>query len=121
MKLVIADDSLPMREIIKTKIEGFDQVKVVGEAINGLMAVEMVKELDPDLIILDIHMPVMGGIEVLKLVKKAQLRTKVCILTNYSYQPYRSKCLTLGADYFLSKTDDFEQLSVVIANVLSEN
>jgi len=47
------------------------------------------------------------------------MKTKVCILTSYAYPQYRTKCLALGADYFLSKSDDFEKINVVIANILT--
>jgi DNA-binding NarL/FixJ family response regulator len=120
MKLLIADDSSMMRERIRNQVKGIDNVTIVGEAGNGARAMEMIKEFEPDLIILDLHMPEMGGMEVLKKVKASRIKTKVCILTNYSYPQYKTRCLALGADYFLSKTDDFEQTSFVIAKLLKE-
>ena len=118
MKLVIADDSSLMRERIKNQIKGFDQVFIVGEAGNGILALEMIRKFEPDLVFLDLHMPEMGGMEVLKQIKEAKMKTKVCILTNYSYPQYKTKCLALGADFFLSKSDDFEKTSSVITAVL---
>jgi DNA-binding NarL/FixJ family response regulator len=118
MKLIIADDSSLMRERIKNQVKCFTQVIIMGEAGNGRTAMEMIMEFDPDLIILDLHMPEMGGMEVLKRIKEAKMKTKVCILTNYSYPHYRTKCLALGADYFLSKSDDFEKTNFVIADML---
>jgi len=118
MKLIIADDSSLMRERIKNQVRDFDQVTIVGEAGNGRVALEMIREFDPDLVILDLHMPEMGGMEILKKIKDDKMKTKVCILTNYAYPQYSTKCLALGADYFLSKSDDFEKTNFVIANVL---
>lgn len=118
MKLLIADDSSLMRERIKNQVKDFDQVTIVGEADNGRTAMEMIRKLDPDLVILDLHMPEIGGMEVLKKIKDDKMKTKVCILTNYSYPHYRTKCLALGADYFLSKSDDFEKTNFVIADIL---
>jgi DNA-binding NarL/FixJ family response regulator len=120
MKIVNADDSTQIRERIKNQIKCFDQVTIVGEADNGRTALKMVLEFSPDLVILDLHMPEMGGMEVLKKIKEANMKTKVCILTGYSYPQYRARCLTLGADFFLSKSDDFEKLNLVIANMLKE-
>ena len=111
MRLVIADDSSMMRERIKNQIKDIDDVIVVGEASNGKIALEMVLEFDPDLIILDLNMPEMGGVEVLMKIKEIPVRTKVCILTNYSFPQYRSRCLAMGADYFLNKSEDFEKTS----------
>jgi DNA-binding NarL/FixJ family response regulator len=121
MKLIIADDSALMRERIKNQVRSFDQVTIMGEAANGKIAMEMIMEFDPDLVCLDLHMPEMGGMEVLKKIKEAKMKTKVCILTNYSYPQYRDRCLALGADYFLSKSDDFEKISFVITNVLNDS
>ena len=118
MKLIIADDSSMMRERIKNQVKDFDQVTIVGEAGDGRTAMEMISEFDPDLVILDLHMPEMGGMEVLKRIKEAKMKTKVCILTNYSYPQYRTKCLALGADNFLSKSDDFEKINFVITQIL---
>lgn len=120
MKVVIADDSSMMRERIKSRVRGFNNVSVVGEAGNGRTAMELLQKLDPDLIMLDLHMPEMGGIEVLRNLKEARMRTKVCILTNYSYPQYKERCLALGADYFLSKSDDFEKITSVIDTVLKQ-
>jgi DNA-binding NarL/FixJ family response regulator len=118
MKLIIADDSSMMRERIKNQVKDFDQVTIVGEAGNGRTAMEMIEKFDPDLVILDLHMPEMGGMEVLKRIKEAKMKTKVCILTNYPYPQYRTKCLALGADNFLSKSDDFEKINFVITQIL---
>ena len=120
MKLIIADDSSIMRERINNQVKGLDHVTIVGEAGNGKIAMEMILELDPDLIFLDLHMPEMGGMEVLRKVKEAKMRTKVCILTNFAYPQYRTKCMALGADYFLCKSDDFEKINIVIAALLKE-
>jgi DNA-binding NarL/FixJ family response regulator len=118
MKLLIADDSTLIRERIKNQTKEIDHEFIVREADNGKIAMEIIREFDPDLVFLDLHMPEMGGIDVLKKIKEAQLKTKVCILTNYSYPQYKTKCLALGADYFLSKSDDFEKTSIIIAMVL---
>jgi DNA-binding NarL/FixJ family response regulator len=121
MKLIIADDSALMRDRIKNQVKGFSQVTIVGEAANGKIAMEMIMEFDPDLVCLDLHMSEMGGMEVLKKIKEAKMKAKVCILTNYSYPQYRERCLSLGADYFLSKSDDFEKISFVINNILNDS
>ena len=119
MKLVIADDSSLMRERIKSQVSCFTEVTIVGEASNGRIAMDMVLEFDPDLIILDLHMPEMGGMEVLKKIREAKIKTKVCILTNYSYPQYHDRCIALGADYFLSKYDDFEKTNGIISGMIN--
>lgn len=121
IKLVIADDSSLMRDRIRSQAGCFEEVDIVGEAGDGTTAMELIREFEADLVILDLHMPETGGIEVLKKIKEAGMKTKVCILTNYSYPQYRERCLKMGADYFLSKSEDFEKINVIIANMLEIN
>ena len=98
-----------------------NNVFVVGEAENGVDALQLIREKEPDLAILDIRMPEMNGIEVLKKIQELKMKTRVCILTNFPYPQYKKKCLEAGADYFLSKTEDFEDIKIVITDMLIKN
>jgi len=120
MKLLIVDDSSMIRNLIKNQIKVFEKVNIVGEAGNGIIAMEMVNTHHPDMVILDLHMPDMNGIEVLREIKKANLKIIVCILTNYPYPQYKEKCMAFGADFFLNKNEDFEMINIVIGNILRE-
>jgi YesN/AraC family two-component response regulator len=93
---------------------------VLYEARNGLEALRLIVEIKPDLVILDIRMPEMNGIEVLKKIRESKIQVKICILTNYTYPHYKLKCYEAGADYFLRKTEDFEDLKDVIADILNK-
>jgi DNA-binding NarL/FixJ family response regulator len=117
MKIVIADDSSLLRERIKSLLISINNVYVVGEAENGVQALQLIREKEPDLAIIDIRMPEMNGIEVLKRIRELKMKTKVCILTNYPYPQYKRKCFEEGADYFFSKTEDFEDLNMVITGL----
>jgi DNA-binding NarL/FixJ family response regulator len=119
MNLLIVDDSSIIRERLKSEAGLFEEVNIVGEAVNGKAALEMIRELQPDLVFLDLQMPEMGGIEVLRKIREAGFKTKICILTNYSFPQYKARCLAIGADYFLSKSDDFEKTRTIIANILT--
>lgn len=120
MKVIIADDSRLMRERIREAISIFSGVEIVSETENGLQTLEELKKHNPNLAIIDIRMPEMNGIEVLKKIRELKMKVKVCILTNYPYPQYKKKCLEAGADYFLSKTEDFEDIKIVIADMLRE-
>jgi DNA-binding NarL/FixJ family response regulator len=120
LKVLVVDDSPLMRKLITNFIRNPKKIDVVGEAQFGMTALEMVDSLDPDLVILDLHMSDMNGMQVLKEIKQRNEKTIVCILTNYPYPQYRTKCLALGADYFLNKNEDFEELSSVIEDVLKK-
>jgi len=79
--------------------------------------VNSVGKLNPDVVILDIHMPGKNGMEVLKELKKFEPAPCAIMLTNYPYPQYRKKCADLGADYFLDKSADFEELFTVITQL----
>ena len=119
MKVVIADDSSLLRDRIKSLLNSINNISMVYEAKNGVEALQLIMEKEPDLAILDIRMPEMNGIEVLIKIRELKMKTKVCILTSYPYPQYRKRCLEAGADYFLSKTEDFEQLEIVITDMVT--
>ena len=118
MTILIADDSIDFRERIRNMVLGHKNVQIVGEPENGLEALKLVNEKDPDMMILDIRMPLMNGIQVLKKLKALGSKTIVCILTSYPYPQYKKKCLSLGADYFFNKSDGFEKINMVIEKLL---
>jgi two-component system nitrate/nitrite response regulator NarL len=120
MKIVIADDSSLLRERIKFLLKNINSDSVLFDATNGLEALRLIEEIKPDLVILDIRMPELNGIEVLKRIRELKLHVKVCILTNYSYPLYKLKCFEAGADYFLNKTEDFEDINNVIAEMVGK-
>jgi DNA-binding NarL/FixJ family response regulator len=120
MKIVIADDSSLMRVRIKSLLKSIDNNSVLYEAKNGLEALQLIIGKEPDMAILDIRMPEMNGIEVLKKIRELKMTTKVCILTNYAYPQYRKRCFEAGADYFLIKTEDFDKINIVINDLLKE-
>jgi YesN/AraC family two-component response regulator len=89
IQILIADDSSLMRDRIKSLLNNINNNSVVYEAENGVEALQLIREKEPDLAILDIRMPEMNGIEVLKKIREMGLRTKVCMLTNYPYKQYK--------------------------------
>jgi YesN/AraC family two-component response regulator len=118
MKIVIADDSALLRERIKSLVLSVQNVEIVGEAANGKEALKLIEDTDPDLVILDIRMPELSGIDVLRKIKESGSRTKVCILTNYPYPQYKERCMAEGADYFFDKNKDFQQITTMIADLV---
>jgi two-component system, NarL family, response regulator DegU len=117
MRIIIADDSSLLRERIVGLLTCLKYVSIEGEAASGTEALKLVSEQKPDVAIIDIRMPEMNGIEVLKRIKDMGLKTKVIILTNYPYRQYREKCLSEGADYFLDKNQDLARIVSVISEI----
>jgi DNA-binding NarL/FixJ family response regulator len=118
MKIVIADDSILLRDRIISLLNSINNISIVYEAKNGADALQLIIEKEPDLAILDIRMPGMNGLEVLKKIREYKLIVKVCILTNYTYPQYKKRCMEEGADYFFSKTEDFEDIKILISDML---
>ena len=110
MRVIIADDSMLILERLKAMLSDLSEIEIVGEARNGIEAIKAVKKLNPDVVILDIKMPGVDGIDVLKYIKNNNQNIKVIMLTNYPYPQYRKKCMELGADYFFKKSTEFENV-----------
>lgn len=120
MRVIVADDSELLRERIRSVLTSFASVELVGEAADGRTAVRMVKELVPDLIILDIQMPELSGINALKEIRKNGSRAKICVLTNFPYPQYRDRCFAEGADYFFDKNAEFQKLATMITDLTAK-
>ncbi|MEI8093097.1 MAG: response regulator transcription factor [Spirochaetales bacterium] len=103
-RIVIADDQMLFVESLKSVIESrSDFIEVVGTAANGLEAVAAVARLKPDIILLDIKMPLMDGVEATARIRKANPQTQVVILTTYDDEVFVHQALSLGAVGYLLK------------------
>lgn len=109
-KVFIADDSLIVREHLVTMLDELAGIEIVGQAENVAKAINSIRDLKPDVVILDIRMPGGSGIDVLRNIKQDEVTPMVIILTNYPFPGYRQKCLEAGADYFLDKSTEFDQI-----------
>jgi DNA-binding NarL/FixJ family response regulator len=110
INVFIADDSLIVREHLVTMLDELPRIAIVGQAENVAEAITGILELQPDVVILDIRMPGGSGIDVLQTIKQEEPAPVVIILTNYPFPGYRQKCLQAGADFFLDKSTEFDQI-----------
>ena len=110
VNVFIADDSLIVREHLVTMLEELAGIEIVGQAENVAEAISAIRILKPDAVILDIRMPGGSGIDVLQNIKQDDSAVLVIVLTNYPYPVYRQKCLQAGADFFLDKSTEFDQI-----------
>jgi DNA-binding NarL/FixJ family response regulator len=114
--IVLADDHVLFRRGIKKIIEEMDGLKVVGEANDGLELLEILKNKVPDLIILDISMPNLRGLEAAREIKGLYPQVKVLLLTMHKKKEFLKQGLEAGVDGFLVKQDaDTELLQAVQA------
>ena len=109
-QVLIVDDSEQIRERLAAMLAESAQVRVVGQAGSLEEALEAMRRLIPDTVILDIRLPGRSGIDLLKEIKGRYPGTAVIMMTNYDYDRYRQLCKQLGADYFLNKTLEFEKI-----------
>lgn len=108
IKVLIADDHVLYRAGVKAALSSKNDIKVIAEADNGVHLLNMLKVLQPDVILLDIQMPVMDGITALPEIKKNWPNIKVIMLTMLEDHSMITKLMELGANSYLSKTSDIE-------------
>jgi len=102
-KILIADDHALVREGIAAFLKLCDDVEVVAEASDGIEAIEKARKFHPDIIIMDINMPKLGGLETTIEIKKMAPETKVLVLTQYEDREYISRFLKAGVSGYLLK------------------
>jgi len=108
-KLLIVDDALIMRMRIR-EIALQAGWEVVGEATNGSQAVELFRELRPDLVTLDIVMPQMDGVEALRKIREVEPQARVCMVSAVNQKEKLAECIKLGAIDFIVKPFEMAQL-----------
>lgn len=103
IEIVIADDHTIVRQGLRKLLEEEDYLKIIGEAEDGRNAIRKVCELEPDIIIMDIAMPILNGIEAARQIKKASIKTKVVILSMHDHNRYIRELLSIGVSGYLLK------------------
>ncbi|MCL4487480.1 MAG: response regulator transcription factor [Chloroflexi bacterium] len=116
----MVDDSTVIRERLKRLLGEAPQVQVVGEAAEARVALAAILDQRPDVVLLDIDILKGNSIDVLKRLKQERAAPAVIILTDYPFPEYRQLCLDAGADFFLVKSTEFEQIVPTLQR-LSQN
>ena len=118
VNVMIADDHILMREGIKTLLEFDGKIKVISEAGNGVECLDKLKIYHPDVLLLDINMPEVDGIEVLKIIKTNKMDVKVLMLTVHNEVEYLIKSLEIGVDGYIMKDSESSELKKAIYMIL---
>ena len=105
MKVLIADDHEIVRKGLRAILDGQRECEVVGEAADGRIAVTMAKDLVPDVVVMDLSMPSLNGLEATRQILKMRPQTKVLILTMHESDPLIREVLDAGARGYILKTD----------------
>jgi DNA-binding NarL/FixJ family response regulator len=117
IKILITDDHTVFRTGVKTSLAQYRDIEVIGEAENGKQLLHLLRSLHPDVILLDIQMPVMDGITTLPEVKKILPDAKVIMLTMIDDISMISKLMEIGANSYLIKNSDSETIYEAIKTV----
>jgi DNA-binding NarL/FixJ family response regulator len=110
IKVAIADDHALFRAGVKTALLGKKDVELIAEADNGMQLLNLLKHIEPDVILLDIQMPIMDGIQTLPEIRKLYPQVKVIILSMHNDHSMISKLMEIGANSYLTKNSDSETI-----------
>ena len=113
MKILIADDNLRIRQVLRTLIEGHEDWDVCAEAEDGVQAVNRAKQFKPDLIILDLAMPELNGIEAAGQISKALPGVPMLMLTLYASPLVEKEAEKVGVQRVISKSTNYMLVSAI--------
>jgi DNA-binding NarL/FixJ family response regulator len=110
IKVAIADDHTLFRAGVRTALSVKNDVELIAEADNGMQLMNLLRHIEPDVILLDIQMPIMDGIQTLPEIKKIRPEAKVIILSMHNDHSMISKLMEIGANSYLTKNSDSETI-----------
>ena len=119
-RIMLVDDHAMMRAGIERLIVSRTDMEVVGQAENGRIAVELAAELNPDVIIMDVSMPEMDGIEATRLIKSRNPNTKIIALSLFDKPEYVTGMIDAGASGYVCKNNVVEELIGAIQKVIQD-
>jgi len=120
IKVAIADDHVLFRAGVKTALSIHKDIKMIAEADNGMQLLTVLKHVQPDVILLDIQMPILDGIGTLPEIKRLYPQIKVIMLTMHNDHSMISKLMELGANSYLTKNSDSEIIYQAVKTVHEE-
>lgn len=117
IKILLTDDHALVRTGIKRLLEDSNQVKIVGEAESGEASLQMAQALKPDVILMDVNMPGIGGVEASRRILQRNPAQKIIILTIHTEQTFPKRLLEIGAKGYLTKECDINEMITAIKQV----
>ena len=116
--VLVVDDAEDLRMLLRARMESYRGLTVVGEAADGVAAVELAAELQPDLVLLDLAMPRMDGLEALPLIRAAVPGVRVIVLSGFNQSTLAQKALEAGADHYVVKGGSMSRLLELVDALL---
>lgn len=120
ISVMITDDHSMIREGLKQLLELEGEFEVIEEACDGVECIEKLKKVTPDVLLLDINMPNMNGLEVLEKINEMKLKVKVLVLTVHNEVEYLLKAVDIGVNGYLLKDSESAELKKAILSVVNE-
>jgi DNA-binding NarL/FixJ family response regulator len=114
IKVVIADDHLVVREGLMVMLQSTGEIEIVGQAANGREAIRLAEELVPDVVLIDIQMPEVGGIEAIRQIKERMPTTQIVVLSTFDQDEYIYESVQAGAKGYVLKDCGLDELLNVI-------
>ena len=118
IKVMLADDHVLMREGIRQLLEFDGSIEVIGEASDGEECLQKLEKVKPDVLLLDINMTKLNGIEVLEEIKRKKINVKVLILTVHNEVDYLIRAVDIGVDGYIMKDSESAELKKAIMTVM---
>jgi len=120
IRIVLADDHAVLREGLRSLLSLQEDIEVIGEASDGQAALEMVNRLQPDVVVMDIAMPVMDGLEATRRLKQAHPETRALILSQHDNREYILSALQAGASGYVLKKSGGAEVAAAIRGIFRE-
>lgn len=121
LKILIADDDGLIRDSLKLILELEDDIDVVGTASNGEETIDLCKKYCPDIVLMDVRMPVLDGVLATKIIKDGQKNTKIIILTTFKDDEYISEAIKNGAEGYILKNQSADNIIESVRTVYKGN
>jgi DNA-binding NarL/FixJ family response regulator len=121
LKVLIVEDSSAIREALARLLSKIESVELAGEADNVGDAIRLCQKLEPDAVILDVHLRYGNGFDVLRTIKRGKHSPVVIMFAFNAYPELKEKCLSEGADFFLDKSTESEKLAAILCEMLEKH
>ena len=121
VRIVIADDHEIFRRGLRSLLESHSDWEVCGEAVNGQEAIEKVKQLKPDVVVLDVTMPHVNGLEAAREIRRIVPESKVVILSQHEPALMKQSALAAGAGAYVTKSEVSRELMIAIETITASN
>jgi DNA-binding NarL/FixJ family response regulator len=120
ISVFLCDDTAEVRELTRWYLEETGDLRVVGEAGDALTGVDQIGDLEPDVVLLDLSMPGVKGLDAISLIRVAAPRTAIVVLSGLPREAHAQICIARGAADFLEKRDPLERLRLAVRTAAYE-